>query len=810
MADLASDLRFTLRALAGRPGFTAVAVLTLGLGIGANAAIFSVVDAVLLTPLGYEDPERLVMLRDRQPVSPRVPMSAEELVRLADDATSLAAIGALDMVDFNVLDASGVELIRGARVSRGFFELFGVRPALGRSFTEAEAEPGGAGVVVLSHAFWQARFGGEESALGRRLTMGWNASFGPLRDLGRSFTVVGVLPEGFVPPLGARDLWVPLALTAEDLAGGAHYLFPFARLRPGVELAAATTELSGLIRTLQRASDQSRQHEGEGGVTLEVVGARAAQRVRPALLALSGAVVFVLLIACANVANLLLARGTTRRQELAVRAALGASRGRLLRPLLLEALVLAALGCALGLALAAGGVAALAAWQPGNLPRVEEIAIDGRVLAFTAALGLATALLFGLLPARRALAQGLAAGLPEGSRGAGDSSGNRLRHTLVVAEVALSVVLLAGAGLLLKSFHSLRQVDLGLESERVLSFNLALPPLRYPEAHQRQAFYLRALERLGALPEVSSAAAASYLPFAYVNAASSFVVEGRPSAAEQAPTASYRQVSAGYFETLGIPLLAGELPRPEDVLDQPAVAVVNRELARRYFPGGDALGATLTLGAGPGSVRVVGLVGDVLGAGAAAGARPMIYLPMLGARSMGVVLRAHDDPESLAAAAARVIREIDPEQPISAAGPLAVQGSRRLARPRFNARLLALFAVLALLLAAVGIYSVLHFSISRRTREIGVRMALGAARGDVLRLVLAQGMGLVGVGLLLGLAASAGLTRSLESLLFGVTATDPATYAAISGLLLAVAWLAVAVPAWRAIRVEPVTALRHE
>ena len=815
MENLWHDFKFALRTLAKNPGFAAVATLTLALGIGASTTIYSVVDAVLLTPLPYEEPERLVMLRESS-TSPMIPMSAREFLHLeetakTETAKTLAGVAALDLVDFNVVWDSGAERTTGAMVSADFFELFGVYPALGRGFADDEEEPGRNRVVLLSHRFWQERFGGDPDVVGRELRALWSASFGPARELGESLTVIGVLPREYISPMGPRDLWVPLALSAANVEGAAHYLFPFARLAPGVDIDSAQAELSEIQRASALSADQAPGHRGEVGVTVTSLSQRAVGRVRPALLAISGAVIFVLLIASANVANLLLARASVREREIALRLSLGASRGRLVSQLLVESLVLASLGAALGLLLAHGGVAALKALQPLALPRITEIAIDGRVLAMTAALTLATAFVFGLAPALSASRFSFSRNLRDAA-GDGLGAGSRLRRTLVVAEIALSVVLLVGAGLLVRSFGSLLDVDLGFEPEHVLTFQVALPQLAYPDSEARQVFYSEAVEELEALPEVVSAAAVNSLPLSFLNTAGRLAIEGRPAEDGEVRAVSYRMVSAAYFETLGISVLRGEGFRAQDVRRRPEVAIVNQALVRRDWDGEDPIGSIITIPTlGPTQMRVVGVVADVHQRGPASPPRPTVYLPSVGfPRAMSFAVRGRGEPEALSEAARRVIRSLDPEQPIHNVAAMSQAGSAWLSRPKFNAFLSTLFAGLALALAAVGIYGVLNFSVSRRTREMGIRQALGARRGDVLRLVVGQGMRLVWAGLALGLVASFGLTRFLDSLLFGVEATDPATFVAISGLLVVVALAAVYVPARRATWVEPVTALRHE
>ncbi len=837
MESILSDLRLAVRGLAKSPGFTAVAVLTLALGIGASSAIFSVVDAVLLTPLPYERPDELVMLREASGFSSMVPMSPAEVLGLREASNTVTAIEAFDMVDLNVQGERGPERVEGARVTFGFFELLGVRAAHGRLFNSTQDDDG---VVVLSHAFWQRHFGGADDAVGETLRMNWSAAFGPQRPLGRTFTVIGVLPAGFISPMGTRELWVPFELrrpAEEDNAFRAHYLFPFARLRPGATIEQTVGEMSGILQAAVNATPDGANHPSDVGATVVALSERAVSRVRTALWALMGAVGFVLLIACANVASLLLTRSTVRQREIALRSALGASRGRLLRQLLAESLVLSAAGALLGLGLAWAGVRILTVLQPPGLPRLDEITIDGPVLAFTMVLTGLAGLVFGLVPAWAGLRGGLAPRLRDGDRGT-DGRASRLRGVLVVSEVALAVVLLAGSGLLIRSFANLRHVDLGLDADNVLSFMVALPPLSYAEAHQRQAFHREALEKIAALPEVESAARINALPLGFFSTASPFDVVGRPAAEGERRHVAFRVVSPGYFDTLRIPLLAGEPLTDADVAwssasddgnARPTVAVVNKVMAERFWPDGDVLGSRLTLGPND-PVRIVGVVGDVRQAGPAQTPRPTIYLPAGGGRSAGYVVRSaggrrsggrrSGDPAALQAVALRavalravverVIRTIDPEQPIHSVQPLLAGSDLRLSRPRFNAFLLTLFAVLALVLSAVGIFGVLSFSVSRRTREIGVRMALGATAGDVLALIVGQGMRLAVLGLVLGLAGAAGLTRFIDSLLYGVKAWDPTTFVLISATLLAVALAAVLVPARRATRVEPVTALRYE
>ena len=650
--------------------------------------------------------------------------------------------------------------------------------------------------------------------------MSWNANFGPDRHLGQTFTIAGVLPPDFLSPMsGPRDLWVSARF--EQPALQSHYLFPFARLREDATPEQTAAEMGAILQAMERTAEDAVAHEGELDATVVLLPERSVSRVKTALWALLGAVGFVLLIACVNVANLLLARSASRQREVAVRVALGAGSGRLTRQLFTEALLLATLGTAVGLGLARAGVAVLVALQPTAVPRLGEIAIDGRVFAFTVILTFLTAIVFGLLPARATFRESLTPRLRDGTRGT--DGGSRLRAALVVVEVALAVVLLVGSGLLIRSFAHLQEVDLGLDAERVLSFELALPSLGYGERHRQEAFHAAALERLAALPGVESVAVVNNLPLGVLTTAMGFDIVGRPAAEGERRHAAYRSVSPGYFKTLGIPLLAGEplawedLPRGQDADGEDlraTVVLINRTLAERFFPDGDALGAQITSAPDRPPVRIAGIVGDVRSTGPAREIRPRIYFPGLRGRSKGYLLRVADgDPTvspALQAAVERTIQSIDPEQPIHGVRSLATSADGWVSRPRFNAFLLTLFAALALVLSAVGIFGVLSFSVSRRRRELGVRMALGADRGDVVGLVVREGMRLATAGLVVGLALALALVRLLTSLLHGVSPQDPTTYAVISGALLAVAFVAVALPARRATLVEPVVALREE
>jgi len=802
--DLPADLRYGLRRLRRTPVFTAAAVATLALGIGATAALYSVVHAVLLTPLPYDAPERLVMLRESTNISPLIPMSAPEVDHLRRESTTCQDIAALDLVAFALSQDGAAEEVPGALVSEGFFTMLGTRPHLGR-FLE-EQEDSDTVPVVLSYGLWQGRFGGDPKVLGLPLEMYWNASFGPDRELGTSFTVVGVLPQSFSSPMGSPDLWAPLPRNPERTLADGHHLFPFARLAEGATVDGAQEELSSLLADLGAGQ---RVHQGELGATVVPLPERDVARIRPALLALAGAALLVLLIACANVASLLLARSIARRSELALRASLGASRSRLARQLGVESLLVAVFGSVLGLALAQGGISILRTLAPASLPRVEEIRIGGAVLAFTAITCLATTLLCGLWPALRQTRPRWLSGLRTGALGDSDRRGGR--SFLVVAEVAMAVMLLVGTGLLLRSFDRLLQVDPGFQADRLLTFRISLPILRYPEGEQRKLFFQQSLERLEQLPGVSSVAAANSIPRLPLNFAINFSVEGREQAEDKPLSAAFRQVSTGYFETLGVGVSRGRPFEDRDFEGPPRTAIINQALADAVWPGADPLGQRLTP-AFPNAeaVTIIGVAGNVRQLGPSRDPGPCLYLPRISGRARHFVLRATVPPADLGPLIRREIAALDPAQPVSNLSTMGELLDGWVSRERFRSRLLVLFASLALGLAAVGTYGVLNDSVGRRTRELGLRAALGARRGQLVSLVLGQGLRLVLLGLALGVLGSAFLSRFLESQLFGITPWDPASYGAMIFALLLVATAAISIPAYHAGKVDPMEALRQE
>ncbi|HUH11672.1 MAG TPA: ABC transporter permease [Longimicrobiales bacterium] len=807
---LARDSAYAVRVLRTSPGFTAVAVLTLALGIGANSAIFSVVNGVLLEPLPYADGERLVDLHTQFPgigfdefwTSPPEYRSLQEL-------RAFSGVGGWRTGQQSISGGEEPVRVTAAIATAELFETLGVPARLGRPFSREEDQPGGPAVATLSHRLWQSAFGGDPSVVGRSIELN-----------GMPAIVTGIMPPGFDLHDARIDVWTPARIPATPTNFGSHYLELVGRLAPGVSVEQARAEVQAMVRAQAEAGVGHLDPEAHAMVVRsfreEVIGP-----VRTPLLLLLGAVGFVLLIACANVANLLLAKAETRQREVAVRVAIGAGRGRLVRQFLTEGVTLALAGGALGLLLGYVGLQALLRAVPGSIPRASEISLDPRVLAFTLAVTLATGILFGLAPLLHLGERAVGSALREGGRrSTATGTRQRLRRTLVIVEVALAMVLAVGSGLLLRSLGALHDVDLGFRAENLLTFQLFTPEARYGQASDVIRAYDRILERLNGLPGVSAATAVAGLPPQRDVNANDTEVEGVANTEETPHNIDYYQVvSSGYFETLGIPIVEGRAFRAMDVAEAPSL-IVNETLARRYYPGGSAIGRRLRPPFGPDSpwFTIVGVAKDVKqgGVAAATGTELYLYHPQVGelrgnaTRGMYVVARTVADPMEALADVRAVIRDIDPALPLAQVKTMEANIAGSIMQARFLTLLLGIFAALALTLAAIGTYGVLAYHVAERRHEIGIRMAMGARAGSVLGMVMKSGLALVAAGLVAGVVGAFALTRLMRSMLFGVSATDPTTFVVAPLLLTVVAILATLIPARRATRVHPAAALRQD
>jgi putative ABC transport system permease protein len=804
MDYLRQDLQYALRRLLKNPGFTAIAVMTLALGIGANSAIFSVINAVLFRPLPFPEPQRLVGVYQVWK-GKRAVMSPSNFLDIRQQAQTLEDAAAIDSTEFTLTGGGDPLRLRGSEVSVSFFNVLRVPPMLGRTFAADENEPGKDKVVVLGHALWQQRFGSRADAVGSALVLD-----------GHSRTIVGVMPPGFSYP-AEQQLWVPLEYTDDfKTARGAWFLSAIARLKPAVSAEQSASEIATLGTALEKAHPRQNTDVGFTAFPLHeaIVG-----DLRPALLVLLGAVGFVLLIACANVANLLLARAVARETELAVRTALGAGRARLIRQLLTESLVLGAAGGLVGLLVASWGSDLLVSLQPEGIPRLNEVGIDLQVVFFTMGVSLVTGIIFGALPALQMTRGTLSASLKEGGRGNMAAVGSaRLRGTLVVAEMALAVMLLAGAGLLIKSFGKLQAVDPGFRPQETLSFELSLPRTQYAKDAQIVSFFERLTDRLASLPGVRTVGGVMGLPLSGLRFNISFKVEGRPDAPPgQEPSMEVRVATPDYFRTLGIPLKRGRLFTNGDTAATSRVVVLSEAAAAKFFPNDDPIGKRIQMGwsredESRAGGEVIGIVGDVKELGLDEEFPAEIYLPMRQwpVGRMTFVARTAVPPMSLAGEVTQAVQELDANLPVNEIRSVEDVVAESIAQPRFYMLLLGAFAAVALALAAIGIFGVMSYTVSQRTREIGIRMALGAPGGSVVSMVVRQSMLLAGAGLVVGVAAALALSRTMETLLFDMSPTDPITFASVTGVLGAVAFLASYLPARRAARVDPIEALRAE
>ena len=812
------DARFAVRSLLRSPAFTAIAVLTLALGIGANTAIFSVVYSVLLRPLAYAEPERLISIRAAYSATGAqdIPASQPEYHDYLQGVSALEDLAAVYPISINLTGLGEPQRIQASVVSDNYFRLLGVAPALGRDFTPDDDRGQIGYVVIISHDLWRKRFGGDPGVIGKTVRLDDDP-----------MTIIGIMPRGFRHVLESgtspMELWAPIALDNPDTGflnvRNARVYDLIGRLKPGRTVAEARSEFGVLAARLQEQYPEVYPAAQGWHPVAQPLAEQVVGDVRPALLVLLGAVGFVLLIGCANVANLLLARATMREREIALRTALGSSRGRLVRQLLTESLVLAIFGGGLGLLLAAWGTSALGRLVAAYLPRAGEIQLSLPVLGFSAFLIILTGVVFGLMPALQASRADLQGVLKDAGRGSAGAPRTRMRAALVVAEVAIALMLLAGAGLMLRSFQRLMAVEYGFDPDRLLTLQVWLPVPndrskgRFQTHAQRRSFYERALAAVGAVPGVRDAALISRLPLTGQNDAR-LTIEGRAVGPDEPPvTAEGRLVSPNYFETMGIPLLSGEgLPEVADSLSRRHV-VVNRTMAEKFWPDADAIGRRLRFGDNAPWLTVVGIVGDVRQIGLTDPPKQEVYSAFhtVSSQEMSVVVRTvDDDPERLGAAVTAAIRSVDPEQPVFGVMSMERVIENASAERRISMVLLLLFAGMALVLSAIGIYGVMAYTTTQRRHEIGIRLALGAGTPEVLRLVVGQGMRLVLLGLVAGLLGAWVLSRALTSQLYGVTAQDPLTFTTVALLLGTVALVATWVPARRATRVDPMVSLRSE
>ena len=808
------DIRYALRQLRRSPGFTIVAILTLALGLGANSAIFSVIDAVLLRPLPYHAPSRLVAVKPTEPGRrDDIGVSYPTFLDWRSRNDVFDGLSVFRQDDFTLTGRGEAAHLTGAVVSASLFSVLGIPPAMGRNFILDEDKPSGTGLpIIVSHSLWQNRFGSDPKIVGQTLTLD-----------GQTFAVVGVMPAGFQFPVQRTpvEFWTTIALDSQPVNGsppmtaqrGAAYLDVIARLKPQVTLQTAQTEMAGIQTGLNRQYPENRPK----GISLVLEADAVVGDMRLGLYILLGAVGLVLLIACANLSNLLLARATTRSKEISVRTALGATRWMIVRQLLAESVLLATVGAIAGLALAAWGIKFLTALAPADLPRITESGLNLQVLIFTALVALFTGILFGLVPALQAAKPELATSLKEGGRSGTETLGrSRLRSVLIVAETALAIVLLVGAGLLLRSLVGLGRVDPGFAKDHVITFGLDLPG-RYGHP-ERVAFYRSLLEQIRATPGVRSASAAFPLPMSADDVNTSFDVEGRPMRQSERPVTTLHIIDRDYFHTLGVPLLSGrEFTPQDDAKGATPVVIISQRLAKQVFPGEDAVGRRIKPGISSGDsgepMRViVGVVGDVKGEGVGAPAILESYVPyaQLSFAPMSVLVRTQVPPGSMVPTLTGEVQSLDRTLPLLHVKTMDEYVDDSIVGTRFEAFLLGAFGILAFLLTAVGLYGVISYTVAQRTREMGIRLALGADRSAILAMVVKNGTLLAGAGVVIGLAAAFLLTRLMASLLFGVGPKDPITFFCVPVVLIMVAIVASYIPARRAAKVDPMVALRYE
>jgi predicted permease len=820
MGILLQDLKYGLRVHAKTAGFTLVAVFTLALGIGATTAVFSVVNAIMLKPLAYADSERIVIPWCLAPAGlnlgyNEIPWGLRSFQRMAQDSKTFQSLGAFKSDSFNLTGGGDPALLQGVRASAGFFPSLGVAPTLGRTFTAEEDRPGHEHEVVLSHQLWRDRFGGDPAVLGTAVDLN-----------GDPYTVIGVMPSGFAFPRGEEmpgsfdfpretQLWVPLALAVAPRPNEPDELAVIGRLRAGVTTVQAQEAMNVFSTRME-----SEFPDGKGWFNSRVtpLAQQVVGDIRSPLLLMLGAVGVVLLIAFSNVANLLLARSLGRRTEFTLRAALGAGQGRLMRQLLTESLLLAAAGGLVGILLAEAGVYFVKIFGPSNIPRLREVGLDLKVFAFVLGLALISGILFGLAPAIGATRENLAESLKEGGqRPGGSSTGPKIRNALLVSEVALALVLVVASGLLVRTFLRLLRVDPGFNAARVLTFELSLPSSKYRETDRIVALYQRGLQRFRSIPGVQSAGIVETVPLDGATEGSVIRIPDHPAAnAKESPFANYNITSPGYFSAVGTPVLRGRDFLETDTADSMPVAVINNAMAKKFWRGEDPIGKQVGLGSPEfPAMTIVGIAADVKHLSLREDPGPEMYVPYTqkpypSMLIMHVALRTKTDPTSVTRSVREVARLLDPDVPVAKLTALTTLVDNSMAGPRFSMLLLAAFGALALLLATIGMYGVISYSVTQRTREIGIRMALGAQRRNVFGMVLGQGARLTALGLAIGLVTALGVTRTMASALYGVQTTDPLTFAVVSLLLVGVALLACYLPARRATRVDPLIALRYE
>ena len=808
MDSLLRDLKFSARSLLKHPGFTAVAVLTLAIGIGANTTIFSTVDALLLHPFSFPNQDRLVVVweQNRSVGIVRGSVAPGNFTEWRDQNQIAEQLVAIQQKSFDVSDGSHPERFPGYGVTQGFFDALGVKAARGRTLIPEDSQPGREQVVVLKHSFWQQHFAGDEGIVGKTISLNQ-----------KQFTIIGVMPADFNYPYNSGEMWTPLIFTPEEQKErGDHYLRVIGLLKPGVSLSQAQSGMRSIAQMAQQQFPDTNAGRDASVVTLTDDAVRGARTGVPILM---GAVVFVLLIACANVANLLLVRAASRQRELAVRLALGSSRWRVISQALTESALIGLMGGTLGLLISIWSIAALARGIPEGfskfIPGWNRLGINLTVLAFTFGLSMLAGIIAGLAPVWHSTQTNLNDALKAGGRGdSGSSSHNRLKSTLIVAEVALSLVLLIGAGLMVRSYVEMMRADLGIKSENVLALQISLPPESYKEDNKKTALYEQLLARVAALPGVAKAGAVNLVPFSSNNNSSTFQIVGRtPFPKGQEPDASTRVATPEYFDAIGTALRRGRLFNTQDDAKSARVVLVNEAFANKFLPGEDPIGQRINFGGGEKeTTEIIGVVADVKNDDLDEAPDPTAYFPYLQnvRLTMNLVVRGKQDPTLLASAVRSEVHLLDPKLPVSNIKTVGEMINERISPKRLMTYILAVFGLIALLLASIGIYGVMSYAVTQRTQEIGVRMALGAQARDVLKLVIKKGMMMAFVGVVLGLAGAYALTRVLANLLFKVAPTDLVTFAAVTISLIVVALVACYIPARRATKVDPLVALRYE